>query len=67
MAAPQETTNESTVSETGVISNRPVINRSKWWWGGTCFLDQPVLVEVLSTEQIHSVSTFLEKQGNRRS
>lgn len=67
MAAPRMPTHESAVSDTGIISNRPVINRSKWERGGTCFLDQPFLVEMLSSEQIQSVPTFLKKQCNKRS
>lgn len=35
--------------------------------GGTYFLDQSLLVEELSTKQIHSVPTFVKTQGNKRS
>jgi len=65
IAASKETTNELTVSETGIIYNRPVINRSRW--GGAYFLDQSLLVEGLGTEQIHSVLTFVKTQGNKSS
>lgn len=35
--------------------------------GGTYFLDQSLLVEGLSTKQIHSVPTFVKTQGNKQS